>query len=150
MTLGLEMLKMTSPRSPRSTLLWCAMPPLPWKAITTPNGISEYVALLSFLPLKHYRTIPLFFWLTFQTQRQLNNARGLIGYSLHAQPLRRQFWTLSAWEDQQSLMLFVCQAPHDRIMQTLAPHMGKTHFVQWKVKAAEIPLNWAEAKRRMQ
>lgn len=124
------------------------MPPVPWKRITVPNGISEYLALLSFLPLKHYRTIPLFFWLTFQTQRQLSHAQGLIGYSLQAQPLRRQFWTLSAWEDQQALMQFVREAPHGKIMQMLAPHMGKTQFVQWKVKASDIPLNWDAAKRR--
>ncbi len=125
------------------------MLPLPWKTLTAPNGVSEYVALLSFLPLKHYRTIPLFFWLTFQTQRQLREANGLIGYSLHAQPLRRQFWTLSVWEDQRSLMDFVRQVPHGKIMQTLAPHMSKTQFVQWKVKASDIPLNWNAAKARM-
>jgi len=125
------------------------MLPLPWKTLTTPNGVFEYVALLSFLPLKHHRTIPLFFWLTFQTQRQLRGAKGLIGYSLHAQPLRRQFWTLSVWEDQQSLMEFVRQAPHGRIMHVLAPHMGKTQFVQWKVKASDIPLDWNAGNSRM-
>jgi hypothetical protein len=125
------------------------MLPLPWKTLTTPNGISEYVALLSFLPLKQYRTIPLFLWLTFQTQRQLHKSQGLIGYSLHAQPLRRQFWTLSAWENQQSLMHFVHQVPHAKIMRMLAPHMGKTQFMQWKVKASEIPLNWDAARARM-
>lgn len=125
------------------------MLPLPWKTLTVPNGVSQYVALLSFLPLKHYRTIPMFFWLTFQTQRQIQGAKGLIGYSLHAQPLRRKFWTLSVWEDQQSLMNFVRQAHHGKIMQTLVPYMGKTQFVQWKVKALDIPLNWSAAKARM-
>ena len=62
------------------------MPPLPWKTLTIPNRGKEYVALLSFLPLKHYRTIPLFFWLTFKTQQQLKRAKGLIGYSLQAEP----------------------------------------------------------------
>ncbi len=125
------------------------MPPLSWKTITAPNGVSEYVALLSYLPLKHYRSIPLFFWFTFQTQRQLNRAKGLIGYSLYAQPLQRRFWTLSVWEDQQSLMHFVHQPPHGKIMKSLTRHMGQTQFVQWKVKGSDIPLNWDAAKRRM-
>ncbi|HKS76446.1 MAG TPA: hypothetical protein VJQ82_24745 [Terriglobales bacterium] len=125
------------------------MPPLPWKTLTAPIQDKEYVALLSFLPLKHYRTIPLFFWLTFKTQQQLKKAKGLIGYSLQAEPLARRFWTLSAWEDQQSLMLFVHELPHGKIMQTLAPHMAKTRFVQWKVKGADIPLSWGAAKERM-
>ena len=125
------------------------MPPLPWKTLTAPNQDKEYVALLSFLPLKHYRTIPLFLWLTFKTQQQLKKAKGLIGYSLQAEPLARRFWTLSAWEDQQSLMLFVHELPHGKIMRTLSPHMAKTQFVQWKVKGADIPLNWGAAKERI-
>src|SRR6266852_6725003 len=79
------------------------MLPLPWKTLAAPDSNREYLALLSFLPLKHYRMIPKFLWLTFETQRQLRNSKGLIGYSLHAQPLRRRFWTLSVWADQQSL-----------------------------------------------
>ena len=125
------------------------MPPLPWKTLTAPDREREYVALLSFLPLKHYQTIPLFFWLTFKTQQQLKRAKGLIGYSLQAEPFVRRFWTLSAWEDQQSLMLFVHELPHGKIMQMLAPHMAKTQFVQWKVTGAEIPLSWGAAKERM-
>ncbi|MGB2887999.1 MAG: DUF3291 domain-containing protein [Candidatus Acidiferrales bacterium] len=84
-----------------------------------------------------------------QTRRQLHNSKGLIGYSLHAQPLHRWFWTLSVWEDQQSLMAFVRQAPHAQIMQTLTPLMDKTRFVQWKVSASDIPPGWREAKARM-
>jgi quinol monooxygenase YgiN len=125
------------------------MLPMPWKTLAAPHGDKEYVALLSFLPLKHYRTVPKFFWLTLQTQQQLHNSKGLIGYSLHAQPLRRRFWTLSVWEDQQSLMAFVRQAPHAQIMQKLTPLMDKTQFVQWKVRALDIPPKWREAKTRM-
>jgi hypothetical protein len=124
-------------------------PPLPWETLTAPDPAKEYVALLSFLPLKHYRTILLFFWLTFKTQQQLKRAKGLIGYSLQAEPLARRFWTLSAWEDQQSLMLFVHELPHGKIMQTLSPHMAKTQFVQWKVKGSDLPLRWDAAKERM-
>lgn len=125
------------------------MLPPPWKTLAAPGSNREYLALLSFLPLKSYRTILKFFWLTLETQRQLHKSRGLIGYSPHAQPLRRQFWTLSVWEDYESLMNFVHQAPHSKIMQTLAPAMGETQFVHWKVAAKDIPPGWNEAKTRM-
>lgn len=125
------------------------MPALPWRNLKTPESDKEYLALLSFLPLKHYRMIPKFIWLTFQTQRQLHRSDGLIGYSLDAQPLQRKFWTLSVWQDSKSLMDFVRQLPHGKIMQVLAPHMGKTQFVQWKVTSKDIPLHWKEAKMRM-
>ena len=125
------------------------MLPLPWKTVAAPNPQQEYVALLSLLPLKQYRTIPLFLWLTFKTQQQLRRAEGLIGYSLQAEPFSRKFWTLSAWEDHKSLMTFVRQVPHGKIMQVLALHMGKTQFVQWKASGSDIPLNWDAAKERM-
>ena len=81
--------------------------------------------------------------------RQLASSKGLIGYSLEAQLFARKFWTLSVWEDQQSLTAFVHQIPHSRIMQALGPHMGKTQFVQWQVSAGQIPLDWSAAKARL-
>lgn len=121
------------------------MLPIPWKSFAAPRDDKEYVALLSFLPLKRYRKIPKFAGLTMETMSQLAKSHGLIGYSLGAELLRKRFWTLSAWEDQQALMDFVEQIPHSRIMQELAPHMGKTQFARWTVRASEIPIPWARA-----
>ena len=109
----------------------------------------RYVALVSYLPLKHFRAIPKFFLFTFETQRQLRNSKGLIGYSLEARPFSRKFWTLSAWRDEQSLRDFVSALPHSRIMRVLAPHMDTTKFVQWSVEPHEIPLDWEAAKSRL-
>jgi len=50
---------------------------------------------------------------------------------------------------QQSLTDFVNQAPHNRIMLKLAPHLGKSQFAQWQVEAGEIPLDWRSAKQRI-
>jgi|SRR5437870_5761296 len=120
----------------------------PWKSLSAIDANREYLALLSFLPLKSYLRIPKFLQFTLRTQRQLDTAKGLIGYSLQAQILRRRFWTLSAWEDETSLMDFVQHTPHAEIMDALAPHMERTGFVRWKVKGSELPLNWHEAKAR--
>jgi hypothetical protein len=125
------------------------MPAMPWKSLRTAEPGREYLALLSYLPLRHFRAIPKFFRFTLETQKQLSSAAGLIGYALDAQPFRKRFWTLSVWEDSQALMNFVQHAPHSRIMQDLAPHMDKTQFVQWKVTVADLPVKWAEAKARM-
>lgn len=125
------------------------MPPLPWKVLAQLQPGAQYVALLSFLPLKSFRMIPRFMWFTFQTQRQLHHSPGLVGYSLLAEPLHCRFWTLSAWQDSKSLMDFVNQIPHSKIMQSLAPHMGKTRFVRWPVTSADIPLNWKAARSRL-
>jgi hypothetical protein len=115
----------------------------------TPVAGNSYLALISYLPLKHFRAVPKFFQCTFEIQRQLRTSPGLIGYSLEAQPLARKFWTLSVWSDQQSLMDFVGRVPHSRIMQELAPHLGKSQFVRWTVESQEIPLDWISAKARI-
>ncbi len=125
------------------------MPVIPWKMAETPVAGNRYLALISYLPLKHFRAVPKFFQCTFEIQRQLRTSPGLIGYSLEAQPLARKFWTLSVWSDQQSLMDFVGRVPHGRIMRELAPHLGKSQFVRWTVESQEIPLDWNSAKARI-
>ena len=125
------------------------MIPSPWKSFSPPQPGKDYVAMLSFLPLKQYRTIPRFIRLSAETQKQLAKSEGLIGYSLMAELLARRFWTLSVWKDRESLMKFVHEIPHSEIMKSLAPHMGKTRFVQWTLQATEIPPRWNDAKPRI-
>jgi len=125
------------------------MLPMPWKSFAAPRDDEEYVALLSFLPLKRYRAIPKLVRFMFEIQTQLAKSRGLIGYSLGAELTRKRFWTISAWEDRQSLRDFVEQIPHSRIMQELAPHMDKTGFAEWMVRASEIPIPWAVARQHL-
>lgn len=125
------------------------MPATPWRICETPVPGERYLALISYLPLRHFRALPNFFRYSFETQRQLRSAAGLIGYALDAQPFARKFWTLSVWRDEQALMDFTAAMPHSRIMRALAPHMGKSQFARWTVQSHEIPLDWASAKARI-
>ncbi len=125
------------------------MPVIPWKMAERPVAGIRYLALVSYLPLKHFRALPKFFRFTFEIQRQLQSTPGLIGYSLDARPLARKFWTLSVWRDQQSLTNFVGALPHTQVMRDLARHMGKSQFGQWMVESHEIPLDWTAAKARV-
>jgi heme-degrading monooxygenase HmoA len=121
---------------------------MPWKSYSTAAPEREYAALLSYLPLKRAWRLPWLVLQSFRIQRQLRASRGLIGYSLRAQLTGKRFWTLSAWEDEAALQQFVRARPHVEIMTALAPHMGKTSFVRWKVKGFELPLDWDEALKR--
>jgi heme-degrading monooxygenase HmoA len=123
--------------------------PSPWKSLLPIEAGREYLALISYLPLKRYRKIPAFVQLSRQVQRQLEATPGVIGYSLQAQILRRRFWTLSLWESEAALMEFVHHAPHSEIMRELAPHMGKTFYTTWSVKGSELPLDWEVARGRV-
>ncbi len=122
----------------------------PWIKFATPDTSREYFALLSYLPLKKFRAIPSFLRLLFQIQKQLRATPGVIGYSLRAKVLSRNFWTLSAWADEEALMDFVAKIPHAQAMKAMMPHMGPTKFTKWKVLGSALPLRWEEAMERSQ
>jgi hypothetical protein len=122
---------------------------MPWKALAAVDKNREYIALLSYLPLKSYGKLFAFFRFTFQIQGQLAASPGALGYALRAQIFSRRFWTLSVWENRQALMEFVAKVPHGEVMKALSPHMGATKFKQWKVAGAGVPPRWDEAIRLM-
>jgi len=122
----------------------------PWIKFATPETNREYFALLSYLPLNKYGAIPAFLKFTFRIQKQLRATPGIIGYSLRAKPLSRNFWTLSAWENEQALRDFVVHLPHGQAMKAMMPHMGPTKFTKWKVLGSALPLRWKEAMKRSQ
>ena len=125
------------------------MPALPWTSFTEAESDKEYAALLSHLPLTTFGAMPKFFRFVFGIRRQLAESEGLIGYSLDAHPLAKEFWTLSVWEDRESLWHFVQRMPHTQAMQDLLPHMKQTEFFHFEVKGSSVPPDWQETKRRM-
>jgi hypothetical protein len=120
----------------------------PWKKLAVTAENREYVALLSYLPLRSYWRVPAFFRYTFQIQRQMLETPGAIGYAMRAQVLSRNFWTLSVWENDKALMDFVRKAPHGEAMKMIAPDMGPTKFTRWKVTGDAVPPSWDEAMKR--
>jgi nitrite reductase/ring-hydroxylating ferredoxin subunit len=125
------------------------VPALPWTSFTQAEDDKEYAVLLSRLPLATFRAMPKFFRFVFGIRRQLAESEGLIGYSLDAHPLAKEFWTLSVWEDRDSLWEFVQKMPHSQAMQDLLPHMKQTEFFHFEVKGSSVPPDWQETRRRM-
>jgi hypothetical protein len=120
-----------------------------WKTFVPLDKGREYVAMLTYLPLKRYRKIPLFFRYTARIQGQLRDTPGAVGYALRAQIFTRQFWTLSVWDSDQALMDFVIKVPHGEAMKMIAPHMGETNFARWKLLGSDFPPKWNDAIARM-
>lgn len=81
--------------------------------------------------------------------RQVGSAPGCLGASLVARPLRREFFTLSAWADRDALYAFASTEPHHGIMRGLRPIMRTSTFTFWEVPADRLPLTWDDAKRRL-
>jgi hypothetical protein len=123
---------------------------MPWIALAPVDANRQYLALLSYLPLKTYRAIPSFFRFTLQIIKQMRRTPGAVGFSLRGKWLSRNFWTLSAWNDGQVLRDFVMKLPHVNAMKALSPHMGATNFVRWNVTGTALPLQWEDAMRRSQ
>ncbi len=94
-------------------------PPLPWKASNQPDPERDYLALATHLPLQRYLETPSFFRFVRQVRSQLRESKGLIGYSLLAKPLRKDYWTLSVWDDESALQAFVGTNPHLDVMSKL-------------------------------
>jgi hypothetical protein len=122
---------------------------LPWKSFRTPATGEELLAMVSYLPLKRFRRTPRFFGHVRAIQGQLQRAEGLVGYSLRAKLFKRDYWTLSVWNDEASLMRFVRNLPHGDVMRSLSGDMGSTQFVRWRLSGSATPPRWDDALRRL-
>ena len=121
------------------------MPDLPWTSRAEMEPGTEYLVMASYLPLKSIWSTVRFFRSGSAVRKQLAGAGGLVGYTLRARPLAREYWTLSVWQDEAALREFMRTAPHVSLMKSLRPVMGPTKFVQWVIKAEHGQPSWAGA-----
>lgn len=126
------------------------MPTLPW---TTPNppstGLTGALVMASRLEVRSLKDVPKFFLRSLTAWKQVRGAKGALGASLIADPLRRTFWTLSAWESRELLYDYAKTEPHKSIMNGLRPTMRRSDFTFWEVPVGELPITWADAKARL-
>jgi quinol monooxygenase YgiN len=125
------------------------MPTLPW---TIPNPAppgAHARAMASRFEVRSAKDVPRFFLRSLAAWRQVRSAPGCLGASLIAQPLRRVFYTLSAWENRDALDAFAAAQPHRGIMASLRPVMRSATFTFWDVPAGQLPLAWDDAQRRL-
>ena len=100
------------------------MPDLPWTARAEMEPGTGYLVMASHLPLKRITATVRFFRGVFAVRKQLATADGLIGYTLRAKPLARDYWTLSVWQDEHALRAFMDTTPHLQCMSWLKPLTG--------------------------
>ncbi|NBE83560.1 DUF3291 domain-containing protein [Micromonospora rubida] len=124
------------------------MPTLPW---TGPDRFESDSALVmaSRFRLTRFRDVGPFLLDALRVHRQIRRADGVLGVSLVAHPLRREFWTLSAWRDREALMVAVGQEPHRTVMTRYRAKMADSTFDFWPVAASELPISWSTARRRI-
>jgi hypothetical protein len=125
------------------------MPTLPWTVPNTPQPGTQVLVMASRLEVGSFKDVPRFFLKSLATWRQVRTAPGAVGASLIAQPLKRTFWTLSAWEDRTALHAYAKAEPHRTIMISLRPVMKASTFVFWETSAERLPIDWADARSRI-
>jgi hypothetical protein len=121
----------------------------PWKSIKALEPDREYVVLASSIPpLSRSSTRRLFNGAS-AVRKQLASTEGVVGFSLLARPLRKQYATLSIWVDEGALTAFSDTSPHRDLMTGLSPEMGPTKFVRWTISGSDGRPSWSEALRRL-
>jgi heme-degrading monooxygenase HmoA len=127
---------------------------LPWGAAGAPpadlDGRDAYVMASRFELASAWRS-PAFLVQAMRAWRQARRSPGVLGVSLRAQPMRRAYWTLSAWTDEAALRQFARTEPHRTIMRRVRPWSRTATFRFWTVPAAGLApaALWAEAERRI-
>ncbi|MFE2100131.1 DUF3291 domain-containing protein [Streptomyces sp. PTD9-10] len=125
------------------------MPTLPWNTVNKPAPDAEAFVMASRLEVRSLKDVPRFFLKSLVAWRQVSGAPGAYGASLIAEPFKRTFWTLSAWQDKDALYTYARTEPHKSIMTGLRSTMKQSVFTFWEVPAAGLPIDWSDAKRRL-
>jgi hypothetical protein len=125
------------------------MPTLRWTTVNTPAPDTEAFVMASRLEVRSFKDVPRFFLQSLAAWKQVSSAPGAYGASLIAEPLKRTFWTLSAWVDKEALYTYARTEPHRSIMNGLRPTMKQSVFTFWQVPSADLPIDWTDARRRL-
>lgn len=125
------------------------MPTLPWTVPNQARPGTEAQVMASRFEVRTLADVPKFFLKSLAAWRQVRSAPGALGASLIAQPLKRTFYTLSAWEDRDALYAYARAEPHRSIMNGLRSTMRDSTFTFWEVPVEQLPIRWDEAKQRL-
>ena len=121
----------------------------PWKELSMLEPGTEYLVLASSIPPKSMSSTWKLFRGSRVVRRQLLGTDGVLGFSMLAEPVRKNYETLSVWRDTAALDAFAVVHPHQQLMRELAPAMGATKFVRWTISGADGVPSWSEALERL-
>ena len=122
---------------------------LPWSA--GPQDADELdtsVVMASRFELTSARHVLPFLIASLRVHRQVCRSEGAVGVALIARPLRREFYTLSAWRDRDAIDAMVSAEPHRSVMKAFRKQTADAEFTFWTVPASERP-NWTDARTRL-
>ena len=82
--------------------------------------------------------------------KQADAAPGIVGWSLGFNLFRLDFYTLSVWQDNDSLRRFVREGEHLTSLTEFEHDLRKsTTFVHYKLFGRDVPATWKDALERL-
>ena len=120
-----------------------------WKWSMSLEADREYLVLASSIPPTSRRSTWRLFRGARAVRRQLAATDGVIGFSLLARPLRKQYATLSVWTGEDALASFAGADPHHDLVRRLTPEMAPARFVRWTIRGAQGRPSWHDALQRL-
>lgn len=124
------------------------MPTIPWMTVDHPSA-PEALVMASRLEVTSLRQVPGFLMASMALLLQARRSPGALGVSLKADLLKRTFWTVSAWTDRQAVHAYAAAEPHRSTMRRKRAVMKESTFVFWTAPAADLPIDWDDAHRRI-
>jgi len=121
----------------------------PWRQVQPFEDGRDYLVLASSIPARRRTSTARLFKGSRAVAAQLELAHGVVGFSMLARPLRKQYATLSVWVDDAALRAFATSTPHAKLMDDLAPEMAPTRFRRWTIQGGDGRPRWAEALARL-
>ncbi|MFC8085513.1 DUF3291 domain-containing protein [Streptomyces sp. NPDC057340] len=125
------------------------MPTLPWTVPNEPPRATEVHVFASCFETRTLWGALKFLVHTPGVWRQIGSAPGAYGASLKAEPFKRTFWTLSAWESPEALKTFARSGPHAPASRGLSAQMRDAKFASWPASSDELPVSWTEVRKRL-
>jgi hypothetical protein len=102
---------------------------------------------LTRLRVRSFRFVPRFVLYTFRSVRQVKKAPGFQHGALLADR-SWTFWTMTAWDAQESMRQFMTTGFHSRAMPHLLDWCDEASVAHWSQPETALP-SWTEADKRM-
>jgi heme-degrading monooxygenase HmoA len=99
------------------------------------------------LRVRSVRFLPAFAVHFLQTRKQVRTAPGFQGGSV-LQDRHWTFWTMTAWDSQESMRRYVTSTPHRTTMAHLLEWCDEASVVHWDQPDGGLP-SWIEAAKRI-
>lgn len=99
------------------------------------------------LRIRSLRFVPLFAFHAFRSLRQVKKAPGFQNGAL-LNDRSWTFWTMTAWDSQESMRAYMTAGSHKKAMQHLLDWCDEASVAHWIQQETTLP-SWTEADRRM-